>query len=855
MTLSPLTVIPPHTAPEAGAPGPAPAAASSTLFEFLPIGAYRSSPDGRLLQVNTELARLNGYEHPQELLDAMTDVGQQWYVDPARREQFKAQMAEHGQVRHFVSQVRRQRTGEVYWACEHAHVLRAADGSVSCYEGTVEDITTEIQERQARLDHELQLDLVTSQIPGMVYQVFIPHQGVPRYLYVSRGAQDIYGLSPEAILADGSLLGQYRHPDDLARIAQDLQQIQAQANVLKGEYRIRLPDGSVKWIFRSSGLVAVHADGVERIGVLLDVTDRRQAEEALRERDAIWKLALECTGDGVWDWHIDTGVEIFSKRFKEIYGYGEQDIPDFAAELDRRTHPDDLARMNQDRQAHFDGLTPVYMNEHRVLCKDGHWKWVLSRGMVIERDAQGKPLRMVGTHTDISQRKDAEALIWRQAHYDVLTGLPNRRMMRDRLEQDIHRCQRAGKMLAVVFVDLDHFKDINDTLGHHHGDLLLVEAARRIRSKVRASDTVSRQGGDEFTLLLPMLDDGQAVVPVAQGIIDALDQPFDLEGEQGHISASLGITFYPSDATTPDDLLKNADQALYKAKGAGRNQFCLFTPSMQHAARQRLQLTHDLAHARELGQLEVVYQPIISLGQARVRQAEAYLRWNHPTLGMLWPPSFMPVAESTGRTHELGDWLFEQACTQLARWRHRVSPHFQISLNRTPAQFHQGQELQRTWLPQLQRLGLPADCLTVEITEDLLLHPRPAVTEQLLALRDAGVTVALDNFGTGYSALQHLQQYDIDLIKIDRHFVRGLKPGSKSLALCKAMTAMAHAMGMQVVAKGVQSADQLALLADMGCDYAQSLWLAPPMSARSLEAWLANHAARPRSSGFSDSDI
>jgi diguanylate cyclase (GGDEF)-like protein/PAS domain S-box-containing protein len=570
-----------------------------------------------------------------------------------------------------------------------------------------------------------------------------------------------------------------------------------------------------------------------------DVTDYVQAQTDLRETENRWKLALESTGDGVWDWHIQTGEEFFSRRLLEMYGFGEHEIAEQATELDGRTHPDDVAQLNQDRQAHFDGITPTYINEHRILCKDGRWKWVLTRGMVISRDAQGQPLRMIGTHTDITERKVSEALIWQQAHFDALTGLPNRNMLRDRLTQEIKKCRRDSTQLACLFIDLDHFKEVNDTLGHDRGDELLVQAARRIRDCLREIDTVARMGGDEFTVILPEVPDPRGLEPVLLKLLGALAAAFKLGDERVFVSASIGVTIYPLDANDIEDLLKNADQALYVAKGAGRNRFSFFTPALQEAAQARARLTHDLRGALTAQQFRVVYQPIVEMGTGATHKAEALIRWDHPTRGAISPAEFIPVAEASGLISEIGDWVFQQAALQVKAWRTSLAPDFQISVNRSPMQFQHDGHARQSWPECLQAMGLPGNSIVVEITEGLLLDTCASVEEQLLGLHDAGIQVSLDDFGTGYSSLSYLQRFDIDYLKIDQSFVRHLISGSTDLALCKAIIVMAHALGIKVIAEGVETELQRDLLAAAGCDYAQGYFFARPMPAKDFEQFLA----------------
>ena len=577
-------------------------------------------------------------------------------------------------------------------------------------------------------------------------------------------------------------------------------------------------------------------------GTVEDITERHLAANALSDSETRWRLALDAAGDGVWDWRVQTGEEFYSDRLLHMFRFKRGELAHSVAALDERTHPDDLAQMAVDREAHFSGRTPTYVNEHRVRCKDGSWKWVLSRGMVVSRDAQGQPLRMIGTHTDITQRKHAEELIWHQAHIDALTGLPNRRMLRQRLNEALAHARQTESALAVVFMDLDNFKQVNDTLGHHEGDALLVEAAHRIQQHMGRTDTLARMGGDEFTLVLAGLPAGADPVavlgPRLDGLLDALQQPYLLGQSEVFVSASMGLAMYPADASQIEDLLRHADQALYAAKGAGRNRWCVFTPAMQAAAQWRARLDADLRTALEAGQLSVVYQPIVNMLSGRVCKAEALLRWHHPELGAISPAQFIPVAETSGQILALGDWVFTQAAHQVRHWRSVLDAEFQVSVNKSPVQCHRSPALSSRWVDELAQMGLPCSSLCIEITEGLLLDTHPDVTRHLGELRAAGTTVSLDDFGTGYSSLTYLQKLDIDCLKIDQSFVRNLSPGSTDLTLCKAIIAMAHELGMQVVAEGVETEQQHQLLMEAGCDHGQGYWYGRPMPPAQFEAWV-----------------
>ncbi|HSO46201.1 MAG TPA: EAL domain-containing protein [Rhodoferax sp.] len=590
------------------------------------------------------------------------------------------------------------------------------------------------------------------------------------------------------------------------------------------------------WVHSRGTTSWVDGRAVKRTSIVQDITRRKQTEMALRDSEARWKLALESVGDGLWDLQVQRGEQYLSPNLLRMYGYEDGELKSSVAELDALVHPDDVAQLQHDRQAHFDGLTPTLKNEHRVLCKDGSWKWVHSRGMVISRDAQGQPLRMIGTHSDITERKTADEVVWQQAHFDALTGLPNRRLMRERLVQEMKKCRRNHLKLALLFIDLDHFKEVNDTLGHDRGDDLLVEAAQRIQRCLREVDTVARMGGDEFTVIITALSDESNLQGILPKLLNALNAPFQLGLDQVFVSASMGVTVYPTDTLEVEDLLKNADQALYVAKAAGRNRFSFFTAALQEAAMQRAQLTHDLRAALSAKEFCMVYQPIVNLATGRIQKAEALVRWQHPQRGLISPAEFIPVAESSGLIVEIGDWIFAQAAAQVKAWRSHLHPEFQVSVNKSPLQFENPNPDHTPWIEQLRALGLPGESIVVEITEGLLLSNSSGVVEQLLKLRDEGINVSLDDFGTGYSSLSYLQKFAIDFIKIDQSFVRELTTDSTDLVLCQAIIAMAHALGMKVIAEGVETSEQRDLLAAAGCDFAQGYLYSRPVNAAAFES-------------------
>ncbi len=382
----------------------------SSLFEFLPVGAYRSAPDGRLVHANPALARLNGYERPDDLAVAVTDVATEWYVDPHRRADFVALLQRDGRVVAFESEVRRYKTRERIWVREHAHAVRDAHGNMLYFEGTVEDITAERAEQAALRAHRDQLEQMVQIIPGVVYRLLLHPSGERKLSYVSPQLEHLFGIRPQDLFANPDLLPSMRHPDDAGRVVAAAAQAVGEGTSLQIEYRLVLPSGEVRVVQMHSAAMTPVDGWAVRIGLIFDVTETRRVEEALRSSSQVWKRALMSMGDGVWDWYVRDGVEFLSPGGKALLGYGNDELSDSPQALDELTHPDDRAAMLADRQGHLDGLTPSYVNEHRLLHKDGHWVTVLSRGVILQRDHQGRALRMIGTLTDVSQARQAERL-------------------------------------------------------------------------------------------------------------------------------------------------------------------------------------------------------------------------------------------------------------------------------------------------------------------------------------------------------------------------------------------------------------------------------------------------------------
>jgi diguanylate cyclase (GGDEF)-like protein/PAS domain S-box-containing protein len=566
--------------------------------------------------------------------------------------------------------------------------------------------------------------------------------------------------------------------------------------------------------------------------IIHDITERKQAEDKLHEKnrrlieiEAEHRELLQNLHAGIVVHGPDTRIIFSNRNASKLLGLSEDQLNGktaidpvwcFMDEDGKRMPPDEypVNRVAATGEPLKDLVLGVKKPDGSALV------WLLVNAFP-EFDIEGKLKKIVVNFHDITERKNAETQIWTEANFDHLTKLPNRRLFHDRLAQEIKKAQRDKSLVVLFFIDLDHFKEINDMLGHDVGDLLLIEAAGRIRHCVRDYDTVARLGGDEFTVILTELKDAADVERIASSIIDRLSAPFMLNGQESFVSASIGIAIYPDDATGVTELIRHADQAMYTAKNEGRGCFRFFIKAMQEASELRMHLAGDLRHALEAGQFEVYYQPVVDLNTARIHKAEALLRWKHPKQGFISPATFIPIAEDTGAIHGIGDWVFMQAAQQARRWQSVLGRDFQISINKSPVQFLVDGQKHSRWIERLREMELPGSSIVIEITEGLLMSTDTNITDKLLTFRDAGVQVAIDDFGTGYSSLAYLKKFDIDYLKIDQSFIRNLAPDSPDFALCEAIVVMAHKLGLKVIAEGVETEQQRDLLQQIGCDYGQ----------------------------------
>ncbi len=588
-------------------------------------------------------------------------------------------------------------------------------------------------------------------------------------------------------------------------------------------------------------------------GVAEYVTDLDQLEHALRyaithqaalarlaESEQRYALAMQGANDGLWDWDVRENRLFFSPRWKQMLGYGEPELGDAPGEWLGRVHQDDRAALTQALDAHLTGASHHFEHEHRIQHRDGSYRWMLARGMAV-RDQGGRALRVVGSQTDVTDRKQAEQRLQHDAMHDALTGLPNRVLFLDRLDQAIRRAQRAepAAAAAVLFLDLDRFKLVNDSLGHHVGDRLLIAVARRLESAVRPPDTVARLGGDEFTVLLDGVSDVHEAAAVAERVQHTLRIPFDIDERELHIDASIGIALADADAA-PDTVLRDADVAMYRAKAEGKGRHAVFDGRMHEQVMRRLDMEAELRKAIDERQLEVAYQPIVQAATGRIVGFEALCRWPGQE-----PAEFVPIAEETGLIVPLGRWVLRTACAQLAEWRALpAGAGLFMSVNVSHRQLADT-EFCPMLAAALEESGVDPRALRLEIKESALSREPESVQRALQnALDKHGVRSHIDDFGTGASSLRLLHGFPGDAVKIHRALVIGMGREAGAFEIVKALVGLAHNLGLEVIAEGVETDAQLDHLKLLGCEFAQGFNVSAPLRPEDATALLRDLALR-----------
>lgn len=561
--------------------------------------------------------------------------------------------------------------------------------------------------------------------------------------------------------------------------------------------------------------------------------DKHQMIHKLRESEERYALAVRAANDGIWDWNLRTNKIYFSVRWKEMLGYRNDEIGAEVNEWFGRIHTDDRDQVQAALVTHLRDSTPHFECEYRIQHANGTYLWVLSRGTAM-RDSNGSAYRLAGSQSDITARKLAEEHLAHDAVHDALTGLPNRVLFLDRLQNRLDRTKRnPNDLFAIMFVDLDRFKVVNDSLGHAFGDQLLITTGWRLQQCLRPQDTVARLSGDEFAVLLDVVKNSNDIPGVAERIRAQLITTTLLGVVERSPTASIGIVMFNNNYTAAEDLLRDADLAMYHAKRLGGNQYQFFDDTMHTSAVEQLQLEGELKHAVARNEWLVYYQPIISITTSKPVGAEALVRWMHPQRGILAPGEFIQVAEDTGLIVPIGEYVLRTACQQAKAWRVAGYSTFWVSVNISARQF-KNKDLVEMIARILEEAGLPGDGLRLEITESVAVQNKEYAIKIMNELEVMGVYTSLDDFGTGYSSLSYLKQFPLRVLKVDQSFIQDMQHNQKDEALIKAIIGMARSLGLEVVGEGVEKTEQLDFLRTELCDQAQGFLFSRPIPAEDL---------------------
>ncbi|MCB1918972.1 MAG: EAL domain-containing protein [Candidatus Competibacteraceae bacterium] len=632
------------------------------------------------------------------------------------------------------------------------------------------------------------------------------------------------GLTAEQAMGLGWT--QALHADDREQALQIWKNANEQGNEVATQYRFRTPSGRETWLKTRARPMRDRAGRITgHLGASIDIADLKKTEETLRASEARFRNYFELPLIGIALIGPDKRWWEVNDRTCEMLGYRRSRLLGMTwAEM---THPDDQSAEEIQLKRVLSRRIEGYSLDKRFIRQDGALLYASVSTRCV-RQANGMVDHFVTVIQDITERRQAAEHIKHLAYYDALTGLPNRTLLNDRLQQALLRAGREHNLVGMLLVDLDRFKLINDALGHKIGDRLLNEVATRLQRSIRQCDTISRQGGDEFAILLPDLTNNDDATRAAQRMLDAMIQPFRLDGRELSITCSIGISLYPRDGCTSESLLKNADIALYRAKDMGRNNYQFYLSGGTTLSRERLNLETDLRHAMNRRQLELYYQPKWDFRTSAITGAEALIRWNHPDMGLVSPVRFIPIAEENGLVLPIGEWILRVAVNEIIQLHKDGFPGLRIAVNLSGRQFRQT-DLKDRVREALTTSGFDPACLELELTEGILMHNNEENMAVLHAFKAMGVRIAIDDFGTGYSSLSYLQQFPVNVLKIDRAFVKDLPENTSSVAIVDAIVTLAHGLELEVVAEGVETPEQQAFLQAHGCDEGQGYYFGRPM--------------------------
>jgi diguanylate cyclase (GGDEF)-like protein/PAS domain S-box-containing protein len=571
--------------------------------------------------------------------------------------------------------------------------------------------------------------------------------------------------------------------------------------------------------------------------------ERKRADEALRLSQERFELVTRATSDAIWDWNLGTDELWWNEGFQKLFGYSAEETGTYILSWIDRIHPDDSERVMQDIHRHIESRKQNWSDEYRFRRSDGSYAFVIDRGYLVYNE-ENWPVRMLGSMMDVTDRKSLEEQLTHQALHDPLTEIPNRALFRDRVDHALAKLVRTNTSLAVLFLDLDNFKAINDSLGHAAGDKLLISVAERLQDCLRTTDTAARLGGDEFAVLVDTVHRSDEAVMIAERILSVFKQPFVIDGKEVYVGTSIGIAGSSAEAMNTEELLRNADLAMYMAKSHGKGKFIVFEPKMHEALMERIELEEDLRRGIDKKEFTIHFQPILDLGSETLLGMEALVRWNHPKLGLLAPMRFIPIAEETNLIVPLGEWILNEACGQVQKWREQYAGELNISVtvNISIRQFQQ-LELVEMVSDALKKSGLPPQFLILEITESFMIQDTEPTIAKLHELKKIGIRLAVDDFGTGYSSLSYLQRFPIDILKIDKSFVDKLGHGDKGNAVARAIIMMGDSLNLKTIAEGIEHPEQIVALQSLGCEAGQGFHFAHPLTKQAMDEFLIEKLA------------
>jgi diguanylate cyclase (GGDEF)-like protein/PAS domain S-box-containing protein len=683
-------------------------------------------------------------------------------------------------------------------------------------------------------DTERMLALLLGNLEGMVYRCRVDPQWTMEF--VSDGCHRLTGYQGSELLFNSRVSYEsITHPDDRDQVRQCIAQALAQGTRFDVEYRIIRADGLVAWVWeRGAGVPSAEGEIQCIEGFITDITERRVIGEALREAERRYRSIFEHATEGIFQTTPDGRYLHANPALARIYGYDSaEQLMATLRDIECDLYVEPTRRQQFIALMQAEGKVVGF--ESQVYRRDGRIIWIAENARAVH-GPNGELQFYEGTVTDITERKEYEVKLRHQATHDALTGLPNRTLLLDRLEQALHFAERDGRMVALAFIDLDQFKLINDTLGHLAGDALLGEVAARLRRSVREADTIARLGGDEFVLVCTQMHNEEEVARSLQRILETVSQPWLTGGAKFAIGCSIGVSLFPRDGRNAETLLKHADSAMYKAKEAGRNNYQFFTPELNRRAAERLELENSLRGALERQEFLLHYQPRVTLQNGETVGLEALVRWRLPGRGLVSPARFIPVAEETGLILPIGEWVLRTACAQAVAWQRRGWRPVKVSVNISPRQFRE-EGLADMVAAILAETGLAPQWLELELTESLVMHEPARFTSMLHDLKALGVEIAVDDFGTGYSSLNHLKRFPVDWLKIDQSFVRDLAKGGDDASIVQAIISLGHDLGLGVVAEGVETREQFEFLRDHGCDQVQGYYLGMPVAAEEFRGF------------------